>query len=244
MSNGNPTSPVNTDKWENVPEHYIPLIPVSAIYKGGVLNQLSRMKIWKKKLQPLAVGSDGWLAHMKEIYDHHKTMMEYEQERIIAGIQWDTSPDQGEYQRDLCNVTMEFTNAHYNHGMKLTEISSEVIPDLPTVSGPLKESERKKLEKRQSQLLKEFEQRKRDNAEILENLNSWVIIYEDALADYFRKDISLAFQPCAIMDDRPLKRRANDNGNLDTHYGCHKDKKVCILSALKDLGNSPSARTI
>ncbi|PKB94997.1 hypothetical protein RhiirA5_386310, partial [Rhizophagus irregularis] len=40
-SNGNPLSLVNNDNWENVPEHYIPLIPQGAIYEGGRLNQPS-----------------------------------------------------------------------------------------------------------------------------------------------------------------------------------------------------------
>ncbi|CAG8726036.1 uncharacterized protein OCT59_005973 [Rhizophagus irregularis] len=203
------------------------------------------MKVWKKKLQPLAVGSDGWLAHMKEIYDHHEMMTEYEQGRIIAGIQWDTTPDQGEYRRDLCNLVMEVTNAQYNYEMKLLEISSEVIPEIPIVSGALKQSERKKREKRRLQKLQEIERKKHEDTEILEELRSWVYRYETIFdVNYYRREIGLAFQPCAIMDDRPLKRRASDNGNLDTHYGYHKDKKVCILSALKDLGNSSSARTI
>ncbi|PKK56157.1 hypothetical protein RhiirC2_800627 [Rhizophagus irregularis] len=96
-SNGNPTSSSTNNNWENVPEHYILLIPQYAIYEGGRLNQPSRVKVRKKKLQPLAIGSDGWLAHMKEIYDDYETMTKYEQDRIIAGIQWDTTPDQGEY---------------------------------------------------------------------------------------------------------------------------------------------------
>ncbi|EXX71993.1 hypothetical protein RirG_073580 [Rhizophagus irregularis DAOM 197198w] len=243
--NDNPTSSVNTDNWENVPEHYIPLIPQSAIYEGGLLNQPSCMKIWKKKLQPLAVGSAGWLAHMKEIYDDHSERMEYEQERIIAGIQWDTTPDQGEYRKDLCNLVMEFTDAHYNYAKKLIEMSSEVIPDLPTVSGPLKQSERKKMQKQRLQKFKEIEQKRCEDTEILEDLRSRVDTYENYfVVGYYGNEIGLAFQPCAIMDERLLKRRANDNGNLDTHYSYHKDKKVCILSASKDLGNGPSARTI
>ncbi|CAG8588913.1 hypothetical protein GLOIN_2v1883375 [Rhizophagus irregularis DAOM 181602=DAOM 197198] len=222
-SNDNPISPANTDNWENVPEHYIPLIPQYAVYEGGRLNQPSRHKVSKKKLQPLAVGSDGWLALMKEIYDDHVSTIKYEQGRINAGIQWDTTPDQGEYREDLCNRVMEVTNAQYNYEMKLLEISSQVIPELPTVSGPLKQCERKKREKRRLQILQDIERKKLEDTEILEELRSW---------------------PCAIMDDRPLKRRASDNGNLDTHYSYHKNKKVRILSALKDLGNSSSARTI
>uniref|UniRef100_U9UFC6 DUF8211 domain-containing protein n=1 Tax=Rhizophagus irregularis (strain DAOM 181602 / DAOM 197198 / MUCL 43194) TaxID=747089 RepID=U9UFC6_RHIID len=132
ISNGNPISSVNTDNWENIPEHYIPLIPQSAIYEGGRLNQPSRMKIWKKNLQPLAVGSD------------------------------------------------EVTDAQYNYETKLLEILSEVIPELPT--------------------------KKSEDTKILEELRSWVNIYEDAfIVNYYRDEIGLAFQPCAIMDDRPLK---------------------------------------
>ncbi|EXX64108.1 hypothetical protein RirG_145950 [Rhizophagus irregularis DAOM 197198w] len=118
-SHGNPISPANINNWENVPEHYIPLIPQSAIYEGGRLNQPSRMKVWKKKLQPLAVGSDGWLAHMKEIYDHHESMTEYQQGKIDAGIQWETTPDQGEYRRDLCDLIMQVTNNKHDYEMKL-----------------------------------------------------------------------------------------------------------------------------
>ncbi|PKK46642.1 hypothetical protein RhiirC2_803773 [Rhizophagus irregularis] len=144
-------------------------------------------------------------------------MTEYEQERIIAGIQWDTTPDQGEYRKNLCNLVMEVTDAHYNYEMKLREISSEIIPELPPISGSLKQKD----------------------------LRSWVNIYENTfIVNYYRDEIGLAFQPCAIMDDRPLKRCANGNDNLDTHYGYHKDKKVCILPTSKDLENSLSTRTI
>ncbi|CAG8767439.1 18215_t:CDS:2, partial [Rhizophagus irregularis] len=165
-SHGNPISPANINNWENVPEHYIPLIPQSAIYEGGRLNQPSRMKVWKKKLQPLAVGSDGWLAHMKEIYDHHESMTEYQQGKIDAGIQWETTPDQGEYRRDLCDLIMQ----------------------------------------RHSQQLKEYEQKKQEDTEILEDLRSRVINEDDIFyIEYYRNECSLAYQPCAIMDDRPLK---------------------------------------
>ncbi|CAB5186343.1 unnamed protein product [Rhizophagus irregularis] len=214
ISSSIPISLVNTDNWENVPEHYIPLIPQSAIYEGGRLNQPSRMKIWKKKLQPLAVGSNGWLAHMKEIYDNHSMLTKYEQDRIIAGIKWDTTSDQ-------------------------------VTPEVPTVSGHLSKSEYKKREKRRKEKELKLAQKKREDTNILEELCSWVNTYEDVFTiGYYRDEIGLAFQPCAIMDDRPLKRHANDNGNLDTHFGYHINKKVYILSASKDSGNSSSARTI
>ncbi|CAB4396218.1 unnamed protein product [Rhizophagus irregularis] len=194
-SNRDHTSSSSTNNWENVPEHYILLIPQSAIYEGGRLNQPSRMKVWKKKLQSLAVGSNGWLAHMKEIYDHHDMMTKYEQKCSIAGIQWDTTPDQGIYRKELCDLIMEVTDAKYNYETKLREISSEVIPELPTISGSLKQSKRKKREKRRSQKLQEIERKKREDTEILTELRSWVNTYEDAfIIGYYRDEIRLAYQ--------------------------------------------------
>ncbi|PKK62425.1 hypothetical protein RhiirC2_790412, partial [Rhizophagus irregularis] len=181
----------------------------------GRLNQPSRLK--RKKLQPLAVGSDGWLAFMKEIYDDHCASMKYEQDRINAGIKWDTTPDQGEYRKGLCDLVTKITDAHHQYELKSLELSTEVIPDVPPASGYLP---KKELRSRFS------------------NLDLALIV------NYHRDEIGLDFQPCAIMDDRPLKRRANDNGNLDTHYGYHINKKVYILSTSKDLENSSSSRTI
>uniref|UniRef100_U9UNC6 Uncharacterized protein n=1 Tax=Rhizophagus irregularis (strain DAOM 181602 / DAOM 197198 / MUCL 43194) TaxID=747089 RepID=U9UNC6_RHIID len=132
-------------------------------------------------------------------------------------IPFTTLKNQGEYRKDLCNLVMEVTDAHHNYELKLLKLSIEVTPKVPP----------------------------REDNKILENLRSWVTRYEDAfIIRYYRDEIGLAYQLCTIMDDRPLKRHANDNGNLDTHYGHHKDKKVCILSALKDLENSSSFRTI
>ncbi|GBC22134.2 hypothetical protein GLOIN_2v1674323 [Rhizophagus irregularis DAOM 181602=DAOM 197198] len=230
-SSKNSKSPVNTNNWENVPEHYIPLIPPFPIYEGGRLNQPSRLKIQTKQLQPLAVGSDGWLALMKEIYDDYISSTKYEQGKIDAGIQWETTPDQGEYRRDLCDLIMQVTNNKHEYEMKLLEISSSVPPELPIVTGPIKNSERKKREKRHSQKLKEFERKKQEDTEILADLHSRVINEDDIFyMEYYKSDYSLAYQPCAIMDDRPLKRSARDNGNLDTHYSYHIDKKIATTS--------------
>ncbi|PKB95237.1 hypothetical protein RhiirA5_368057, partial [Rhizophagus irregularis] len=220
----NPISPVNRNIWENVPEHYIPLIPPFPVYE--------------------AVGSDGWLALMKEIYDDHVLTTKYEQGKIDAGIQWETTPDQGEYRRDLCDLIMQVTDNKHDYVMKLLEISSLVPPELPIVTGPIKNSERKKCEKRHSQMLKEFERKKQEDTKILDDLRSRVINEDDIFyIEYYKNEYCLAYQPCAIMDDRPLKRSASDNGNLDTHYGHHKDKKVCLLSASEDLENSSSTHT-
>ncbi|PKC55467.1 hypothetical protein RhiirA1_475559 [Rhizophagus irregularis] len=50
-----------------------------------------------------------------------------------------------------------------------------------------------------------------------------------------KANIERLYGPDAIMDDRPLKRRANDNGNLDTHHGHHKDKKIYRYTLLKPM---------
>ncbi|PKB93217.1 hypothetical protein RhiirA5_441985, partial [Rhizophagus irregularis] len=243
-SSKSPKPPVNTNNWENVPEHYIPLIPPFPVYEGGRLNQPSRLKIHTKQLQPLAVGSDGWLALMKEIYDDYISSTKRDQKKIEAGIQWETTPDQGEYRRNLCDLIMQVTDHIHDYEKKLLEISSLVPPELPIVTGPIKNSERKKREKRHAQQLKDFERKKQEDTEILEDLHGWVTNEVDIIyMEYYRGDYSLAYQPCALMDDRPLKRKARDNGNLDTHYSYHLDKKVCILSASKDLENSSSTRT-
>ncbi|CAG8729015.1 2029_t:CDS:2, partial [Rhizophagus irregularis] len=126
-------------------------------------------------------------------------------------IPFTTLKNQGEYRKDLCNLVMEVTDAHHNYELKLLKLSIEVTPKVPPVSG---------------HLLKPLAQKKREDNKILENLRSWVTRYEDAfIIRYYRDEIGLAYQLCTIMDDRPLKRHANDNGNLDTHYGHHKDKK-------------------
>ncbi|PKC57630.1 hypothetical protein RhiirA1_497707 [Rhizophagus irregularis] len=149
-----------------------------------------------------------------------------DQKKIEAGIQWETTPDQGEYRRDLCDLIMQVTDHIHDYEKKLLEISSLVPPELPIVTGPIKNSERKKREKRHAQQLKDFERKKQEDTEILEDLHGWVTNEVDIIyMEYYRGDYSLAYQPCALMDDRPLKRKARDNGNLDTHYSYHLDKK-------------------
>ncbi|CAB5188079.1 unnamed protein product [Rhizophagus irregularis] len=139
---------------------------------------------------------------MKEIYDDHISTTKHNQGKIDAGIQWETFPDQGEYRRDLCNDIMQVTDHKHEYEKKLLEISSSVPPELPIVIGPVKNSERKKREKRHSQLLKEFERKKQEDTDILEDLHYWVTNEENMIyRKYYRSDYSLAYQPCALMDD-------------------------------------------
>ncbi|UZO23717.1 uncharacterized protein OCT59_016048 [Rhizophagus irregularis] len=84
---GNSTPPPSViDIFENVPLHYILLIPEEPFYEGGLHNQPSRNRIRKHNLKPLTVGSHAWLAHMKEIYDIHIEDTKYELDKIDAGI--------------------------------------------------------------------------------------------------------------------------------------------------------------
>ncbi|UZO04895.1 uncharacterized protein OCT59_025257 [Rhizophagus irregularis] len=82
-----PNPPVVIDNLENVPKHYIPLIPDEPFYEGGLYNQPSHRNIRKRNLKLLTVGSNAWLAHMKEIYDIHIENTQYEQAKIDAGSQ-------------------------------------------------------------------------------------------------------------------------------------------------------------
>ncbi|UZO24611.1 uncharacterized protein OCT59_016907 [Rhizophagus irregularis] len=81
--------------------------------------------------------------------------------------------------------------------------------------------------------------------EILEELLNRVENLNHAIyMEYHRKVVGLKYLPCALMEERLLKRRACDNGNLDTFYGLHKYKTVCINSISKDLVISSSNITI
>ncbi|PKK61548.1 hypothetical protein RhiirC2_718337 [Rhizophagus irregularis] len=85
-----PTPSVVVDIFKNVPAHYIPLILDGRFYDGGVYNQPSRTQIRKRKLKPLTVGSEAWLAHMEEIYNIHLEKLQYDLDRKAAISQWDT----------------------------------------------------------------------------------------------------------------------------------------------------------
>ncbi|PKK41528.1 hypothetical protein RhiirC2_804802 [Rhizophagus irregularis] len=89
---------------------------------------------------------------MKEIYDDHCADMKYEQHRINARIKWDTTPDQGEYREDLCDLIIEVTNARHNYGLKLLELSIEVTPEVPPVSEYLPKSEYKNAKREERKL--------------------------------------------------------------------------------------------
>ncbi|CAB5201791.1 hypothetical protein GLOIN_2v1765875 [Rhizophagus irregularis DAOM 181602=DAOM 197198] len=129
---------------------------------------------------------------------------------------------------------MEYTTAQHDYELKLLEVSSI----MQTVPGSLKKSKQRKREK-------EIAQKKQEDTEILEELFNCVKTIDHAIyMEYHREEVGLKYQPCALMEDRTLKRCANDNGNLDTFYGHHKNKKVCMISTLKDLEMSSSDNII
>uniref|UniRef100_U9TT89 Uncharacterized protein n=1 Tax=Rhizophagus irregularis (strain DAOM 181602 / DAOM 197198 / MUCL 43194) TaxID=747089 RepID=U9TT89_RHIID len=148
----------------------------------------------KHNLKPLTVGSNAWLSHMKEIYDIYVEDMKYEQGKTDAGLRWDTTSEKGIYQEGLCNMLMEYTTARHDYELKLLEVSSNT----QTVPVSLKKSEQRKREKElQKKILK-------DN-EILERLRDRVDAIDHAIyTEYHQEEVGLKFEPCAIMNDRPL----------------------------------------
>ncbi|PKB93352.1 hypothetical protein RhiirA5_441526 [Rhizophagus irregularis] len=92
-----PTPPVIVDIFENIPAHYVPLIPEERFYDGGVHNQPSRSQIRKHKLKPLKVGSEAWLAHMEEIHNIHLKNLQHELDLKAAISQCDTTDEKGTY---------------------------------------------------------------------------------------------------------------------------------------------------
>ncbi|PKY32338.1 hypothetical protein RhiirB3_450456 [Rhizophagus irregularis] len=226
-----PIPPVFIDPFENVPAHYIPLIPDSPIYDGGVLNQPSRNKIRKRKLIPLTVGCEAWLAHMEEIYKKHLENLQYDLDCKAAACQWDTTEEKGSYRKDLCAIIMEHTTAHHTYELKLREVSS----DAQIVLAPLVRPSNHDICNREKFLRQKSKKAEEDKV-VLEDLRNHVEHLDHAIyCGYHRPEVGLKFYPCVVMDDRILKRRALDNGNLDSHYSLHKDKKVCIIPTSRAL---------
>ncbi|PKB97084.1 hypothetical protein RhiirA5_431733 [Rhizophagus irregularis] len=121
--------------------------------------------------------------------------MKYIQDKIDAGSLWDTTPKKGIYQKDLCDMIMEYTTVHYDYELKLLKVSSEA----QTVPVSFKKSEQHKREK-------ELQKKKREDNEILEYLRDHVDTIDHAIyTEYHRKEVGLKYQPCAIMEDRALK---------------------------------------
>ncbi|PKK68015.1 hypothetical protein RhiirC2_782801 [Rhizophagus irregularis] len=110
----------NDDKFRNVPAEYILLIPARSIYEGGLLNQPSRLKVKKCKLKSLTVGSDGWLAHMKEIYEHDQRKKKEAQKEIDADIQWDTTPVRVINEDNAILEDLRYYVEAYNHSITIS----------------------------------------------------------------------------------------------------------------------------
>ncbi|CAB5206073.1 unnamed protein product [Rhizophagus irregularis] len=135
---------------------------------------------------------------------------------------------------------MEYTTAHHNYELKSREVSSKA----QIVLAPLVRPSNREFRNREK-FLRERMQKAEEDKEILADLRWRVEHLDHAIyCEYHREEVGLKFHPCAVMDDRILKRRADENGNLDSHYSLHKDKKVCIISTLRDLEKSSTVNTI
>ncbi|PKY48391.1 hypothetical protein RhiirA4_463975 [Rhizophagus irregularis] len=213
-----PSSSISTTTLEvlnNVPSHFIPIIPDYPIYAGGYLNQPTKSKIKKKNLQPLMVGCDDWLAFMQEYYDAHESKRLYLEELNRLKIKWNTNEDRAEYREDTFNYIMEINNTHHARELKKIEIFDKASRH-PKNPG-------KHQHTYQSSVIQK-------DQEILEELNDSFSSWDLALTVHHSKYRSEDLISDTIMEDNPLKRRADINGNLDSHYGVHLNKRVCILS--------------
>ncbi|PKC02742.1 hypothetical protein RhiirA5_424789 [Rhizophagus irregularis] len=241
--------PIIVDIYENMPAHYVPLIPDSPLYDGpmkkdwwGLHNQPFRSRIKRHKLRPLTVGSEAWLAHMEEIYNIHLENLQYDLDKKsqwetsdekAAISQWETSDIKGTYRRDLCDIIMEYTTAYHNYELKLREVSAKAL----IVLEPLVRPSNREYRNREKYLLQKLKNEEEDKEILAELLNRVEHLDHAIYCEYNRIEVGLKFYPYAVMDDRILKRRAIENGNLDSHYGLHKEKKVCIISTSWDLEN-------
>ncbi|CAB4428172.1 unnamed protein product [Rhizophagus irregularis] len=207
---------------DKVPSYLIPLIPEEPFYEGGRLNQPSAQKIKKKKLQPLTVGSDAWLAHMNELYQEHEMIRKYNENLLAYTIKWGVDSKRADYRESLLLNVIDFTDAFHNFELKKLEIASRP-PALPvpkdTKKGK-KQNEQRLADKAASALKAQI---KMDN-EILEDLWRTVRIYEDTPSKT-RCDAELYEPEIAVMDVNLNKRRADINSNLDSHHGLFKPKR-------------------
>ncbi|PKY63049.1 hypothetical protein RhiirA4_490796, partial [Rhizophagus irregularis] len=220
-----------------VPAHLIPLIPKYPLYVGGLLNQPSRGKMKGKKLQPLMVGSDAWLAHMEEIYIEHEKELKYEKLRLEYTIKWEVDLDRAEFRENLLRNVVAYTDALHDYESKKLEIASRP-PVLPVPKNKKKGKQKiknthvgKASTSTSTPVIMTDEKILKD----LENLVSMcehtvVMTISDAL--YYNPELM-------VMDANLKKRRADTNGNLDSHYGLYIPKKVC--TAPDRLGSDTSS---
>ncbi|PKY27436.1 hypothetical protein RhiirB3_478569 [Rhizophagus irregularis] len=240
--------PIIVDIYKNMPAHYVPLILDSPLYDGpmkkdcviivrylcdnwwGLHNQPFRSRIKRHKLKPLTVGSEAWLAHMEEIYNIHLENLQYDLDKKsqwetsdekAAISQWETSDIKGTYRRDLCDIIMEYTTAYHNYELKLREVSAKAL----IVLEPLVRPSNREYRNREKYLLQKLKNEEEDKEILAELLNRVEHLDHAIYCEYNRIEVGLKFYPYAVMDDRILKRRAIENGNLDSHYGLHKEKK-------------------
>ncbi|CAB4415006.1 unnamed protein product [Rhizophagus irregularis] len=230
---------VSTDSiLDKVPSHLIPLIPVEPFYVGGLLNQPSPGKIRGKKLQPLVVGSDAWLAHMEEVYKEHEATKRRNEQLLAYSIKWETDPDRADYREGLLDNVMTYTNAFHDYEIKKLEIASRPQP-LPVPKNIKKKGKQKKKNQQADKASTSTSTPDiMTDKEILEDLEYYVHFYEDH--PYRTRSLYEIHEPeLMVMDANLTKRCADINGNLDSHYGFHITKKVCI--ALDRIGSDTSS---
>ncbi|PKY45305.1 hypothetical protein RhiirA4_516346 [Rhizophagus irregularis] len=216
---------VSTDTMlDKVPPHLIPLIPKDPLYVGGRLNQPSFLKIKKKNLQPLAVGSDAWLAIMEEIYIEHESTKRHNEKILAYSIKWDTDSARAEYRECLLDNVMTYTNVFHDYEVKKLEVALRP-PSLPVPKNTKKGKQKKKNKQVDNASTSTFTPDIKTDKEILEDLDNSVRSYESH-AYMTRRQATLYEPDTMVMDANLTKRCADINGNLDSHYVCPASHKI------------------
>lgn len=141
-----------------------------------------------------------------------------------AGIQWETDFERGIYRENIFSLLMEVQNAHHAYESMVIEVS---------LKPPLRPEYLSSKQKKMKMVFTSKSDFNKDQ-EILEDLKSDIGNLQVAMIIGFEQE--RWYRPFAVnMDARPPKRRANDNGNLDSLYGFHIDKKLRSLPTLKGL---------
>ncbi|CAB4430823.1 unnamed protein product [Rhizophagus irregularis] len=231
-------STVSTDPtFDKVPSYLIPLIPEDPIYAGGLSNQPSDMKVKKKKLQPLMVGSEAWLAHMEEIYKRHEATNRNNKRLLELSIKWETDSDRAEFRDSCLYWLMSYTDALHAYELKKLEIASRP-PPLPVTKNSKKKKEKKKNKQADNASTSTATPSIMTDDEILKELHNEVLEYEHGVC--YQYDQARRYEPeVMVMDVNLTKRRADINDNLVSHYGLHMNKKVCL--ALNRFGSDTNS---
>lgn len=178
---------------------------------------------------------------MQEIYDAYETNRVYNENLQIYSKKWETdNVHVTKYREDTVVLLMEYTNTHHAHELKKIEISSKP-PPLPVVISTGK-NKKKREERANKEAAAAYASSMAKDNEILENL-CWEVSALDHSIVIHNGHYLQIWPEDKFMEENLLKRRADINGNLDSHCNIHLNKKVCISFNPIGIDSSSSSET-